>query len=101
MTNEGQKDGGVGAVRDALDAMKSGGTFEDVLAAVKAATFTIPPVISSLKELGENWDYQPEQDSFRDTVESAFWSGIITKEQMSELRSSATFSAKHPSSQAE
>lgn len=93
---------GVEAVRAALKSLASGsGEYADVLSAVKAAVFAVPPSARSLKELGEQWDYQEAPDTFRDSVESAFWSGIIDADQLAELRSSASFGAIPPSRQAE
>lgn len=74
-------------VQEAIRAFHDGtGTFDEVRAEVATFRFGRPPEIRSLKDLGENWDYQPVHDSFRDTVEVAYFEGKLTLEQVNELR---------------
>lgn len=88
----------VQAVRDAIEAMRTGsGDFEAVRAAVQDARFVVRPTARSEDDLADNWDYQPLDDSFTDTVEVARWRKVLTPEQVGELRTMAQFVAPEPS----
>jgi hypothetical protein len=88
----------VQAVRDAIEAIRTGsGDFEALRSAVQGARFAVRPTARSEDDLAENWDYQPLDDSFTDTVEVARWRKIITPEQVGELRKMAQFVAPEPS----
>lgn len=76
-------------VAKAIEALASGGAFEDVLTAAKSFSFAPLPQITSLAELGEEWEYREVPDSFRDTVEVAYFEGKLTREQVAELRAVA------------
>lgn len=74
-------------VTTAIDAFHDGtGTFEQVREAVATFRFGRPPDIRSLKDLGDNWEYREVTDSFRDTVEVAYFEGKLTLDQVNELR---------------
>lgn len=88
----------VQAVRDALEAMRTGqGDYEAVKAAVQNARFAVRPTARSTDELADNWDYRPLEDSFTDTVQVARWRKVITPEQLGELRQMAQFVGPEPS----
>jgi hypothetical protein len=74
-------------VQEAIQASHDGtGTFDEVREVVATFRFGRPPEIRSLKDLGENWDYREVTDSFRDTVEVAYFEGKLSLEQVNELR---------------
>jgi hypothetical protein len=82
----------VQAVRDALEAMRTGsGGYEAVKAAVRAAQFAVRPPLATMDDIAENWDYRPLPDSFTDTVIAARWQKVLTPEQERELRGMARF----------
>lgn len=82
----------VQAVRDAIEAMRSGtGDYEALKKAVSEARFVVRPTARSEQELAESWDYVPNPDSFTDTVRVARWQKVLTPEQEKELRGMAQF----------
>jgi hypothetical protein len=82
----------VQAVRDALEAMRTGvGDYEAVKAAVQGARFVPRRPLVTLDEIADNWDYRPVRDSFTDTVSVARWQRVLTPEQHQELKSMAQF----------
>jgi hypothetical protein len=88
----------VQAVRDAIEAMRTGsGDYEALKSAVQSARFAVRPTARSEDDLADNWDYRPLDDSFTDTVIAARWQKVITPEQLGELRSMAQFIAPEPS----
>lgn len=88
----------VQAVRDAIEAMRTGtGDYAALQAAVQAARFAVRPTARSESDLADNWDYRPLDDSFTDTVIAARWRKIITPEQLGELQRMAQFVAPEPS----
>jgi hypothetical protein len=98
MTQVFQTGENVQAVRDAIEAMRTGtGNYEALRAAVQAARFAVRPTARSVSDLADNWDYRPLDDSFTDTVIAARWRKIITPEQQGELQSMAQFVAPEPS----
>lgn len=84
----------VQAVRDALEAMRTGtGTYEEVKEAVRAALFVPRRPLATMDEIAENWDYRPVRDSFTDTVSAARWQKVLTPEQERELKGMARFAS--------
>ena len=77
-------------LHDALQGLRDESTtYEDVKAAVAEHEFTVPKAAKSLDELVDLWDYAPDVNSFRDTVEKAMWQKLLTREQTAELRAIA------------
>lgn len=95
MTQTGQN---VQAVRDAIEAMRTGkGTYDDLKTAVTGARFAVRPTARSEEDLAANWDYVPMPDSFTDTVVAARWQKVLTRDQVGELLGMAQFVADEPS----
>jgi len=87
----------VQAVRDAIEAFRTGaGTYEQLKQAVAAAKFAVRPTARSEQDLA-GWDYVPVQDSFTDTVSTARWQRVLTREQEKELQGMAKFVGPSPS----
>lgn len=88
----------VQAVRDAIEAMRTGaGDFEAVKAAVRSAKFVPRSTARSEVDLAQRWDYIPEPDSFTDTVSVAQWQRVLTREQVRELKGMAQHTDPSPS----
>lgn len=85
-------DGGVAAVRSALDAMAKGtGDFEAVKAAVSTARFTPKVQPQSLDDLADRWDYAYDPNTWNDTVQAAYFMKVIDSAQYRELSALAQF----------
>jgi hypothetical protein len=88
----------VQAVRDAIEAMRTGaGTFDQLKEAVAVAKFAVRPTARSLEDIAASWDYVPLDDSFTDTVVAARWQRVLTAEQVGELQKMAQFVGPEPS----
>lgn len=90
----------VAQVRDVLTDMAQGrASFQDVAAAVDNAEFASGPVARSLVDVFDNWDYPGGDDTFNDVVSAALFRGILSREQVAELRQRAKFRPPDPSRQ--
>jgi hypothetical protein len=88
----------VQAVRDAIEAMRTGtGDYDALVEAVRNARFAVKPTARTEEELAAAWDYVLSPDSFTDTVEAARWQKVLTPEQVGELRTMAQFVGPAPS----
>lgn len=78
-------------LQEALDGLKAKTTsFDDVKEAIAAGhVFTKLEPIDTVEGIGLNWDYVPTPGSFRDTIESAMWRGVLSRDQVKELRALA------------